>query len=138
MFTDLLISHCFRMKMCFLPHHFSLPVSPHTPASPRPCTCLVRAAVGGRVLAVRGTFQRRSHPVNPLGLGPLSHLPYLQYPSSTSHSPTITHSTRLPFSALVRLKWDTAMSKVDTVRMRLKDEYIPHTHPPSCSQAQSF
>lgn len=40
------------------------------PAWPRPCTCLLQAAVGGRALAVRGAFLRRSHPVNPLGLDP--------------------------------------------------------------------
>lgn len=56
------------------------------PSSRLPCTCLVQAAVGGRALAVSGTFHRRSHPVNPLGLGQTaphlipSHLHYLQYP----------------------------------------------------------
>lgn len=37
------------------------------------CTCLQQAAVGGRVLAVTGTFQERSHPINPLSLGPRVH-----------------------------------------------------------------
>lgn len=36
-----------------------------SPAWAQPCTCLAQAAVGGRVLAVRAAFLRRSHPVNP-------------------------------------------------------------------------
>lgn len=91
-------------------------------------------------MAVSGTFQRRSHPVNPLSLDPTvppaPHLlHYLQYPSLPPALflplPIIAlPSSRLSLSALVRLKWDTAMSKVDTVRMGLKDEYPPHAHPP--------
>lgn len=102
------------------------------------CTCLVEAAVGGRALAVSGTFQRRSHPVNPLGLGQTaphllpSHLHYLQYPRLPPSLSLVVLCTRFPLSALVRLKWNTAMSKLDTEN-EIKGQVTPlrmHTNPP--------
>lgn len=117
------------------------------PASIWLCTCLVEAAVGGRALAVSGTFQRRSHPVNPLGLGQTaphllpSHLHYLQYPPlpRSLSLPPLSICTRFPLSALVRLKWNTALSKLDTEN-EIKGQVAPppHAHQPSSSQAQRF
>lgn len=100
------------------------------------CTCLVEAAVGGRALAVSGTFQRRSHPVNPLGLGQTaihllpSHLHYLQYPRLPPSLSLVVLCTRFPLSALVRLKWNTAMSKLDTEN-EIKGQVTPSACTPT-------
>lgn len=91
-------------------------------ASPPSCTCLQQAAVGGRVLAVRGTFQERSHPINPLSLDPTVHnacLPPSPYRSlslccttistpksllSLPHFPTVATSLQLSLFCSLHLK----------------------------------
>lgn len=111
-------------------------------------------AVGGRVLAVTGTFQKRSHPVNPPSLDPTVHPPdthttppqcqllfsllhHHQHPSMPhSLPPIVASSLQFSLPVLVRHRCDTAISKVYTVRMRLKDECPPHAR--SSSQAQKF
>lgn len=71
--------------------------TPPPPAWPWPCTCLLQAAVGGRALAVRGAFLRRSHPVNPLGLDPTAS------PSSHLHCHPPSHSQCLSCSNKLQL-----------------------------------
>lgn len=66
-------------------------------------------------MAVSGTFQRRSHPVNPLSLSPghpnSPHIPPPQPTIALSSALALSHPGPNPIP--VRLKRDTAVPKVD-------------------------
>lgn len=94
-------------------------------------------------MAVSGTFQRRSHPVNPLSLEPTPPPPTpTSFPPffttfSTPHRPSLSvplslivgPSSRLSLSDLVRLKRDTVMSKSRCCENEIKGQ-VPPTRTP--------
>lgn len=94
--------------------------------------------MGGRVLAVSGTFQRRSHPVNPLSLDPTvpprpppPSLPQVPLIASRSLSP-IAHR-RPPFLPALPLSPGQAQMGYRYVKGRHCENGIKGRVPPTCT-----